>query len=132
MKNERVDRDQADWWAITIDCEDPRRVAEFWSSLLQTPIIEPGRDRPNWLRLQPYGPRGPFMNFQPVDEPKVGKVRIHLDVLVHDLEIAAMRVTSLGGSDTGTRENRARGSIAVMRDPGGNEFCLLSPPTRQP
>lgn len=120
----------ATWWAITIDCNDPRTLAEFWSTILATPIIEPGPDRPHWLRLQPFGAAGPFINFQPVDEPNVGKVRLHLDVLVNDIDGAVERVVSLGGTDTGSREELSRGRISVMRDPGGNEFCLLAPPAQ--
>lgn len=116
------------WWAITIDGNDPRRLAEFWAELLATPIIEVGPDRPGWLRLQPLAPRGPFLNFQPVSEPKVGKVRLHLDVLVGDLDAGVASVLALGGADTGARETLPRGSIAVMLDPEGNEFCLLAPP----
>ena len=118
------------WWAITIDSDDPRPLAEFWSALLGTPIIDPGPDRPGWLRLQPLGSSGPFINFQPVEEPKVGKTRLHLDVLVEDIDPAVTRVVSLGGTDTGARESLPRGRIAVMRDPGGNEFCLLAPPVQ--
>jgi predicted enzyme related to lactoylglutathione lyase len=91
-------------------------------------VVEVGPDRLGWLRLQPLGSDGPFMNFQPVDEPRVGKVRIHLDVLVEDPAAAVERVLELGGADTGVREELPRGRIAVMRDPEGNEFCLLAPP----
>ena len=128
MKNVQMSHQRATWWAITIDCNDPRRLAAFWSSLLETPIVEPGPDRPNWLRLQPLGPAGPYMNFQPVEEQRVGKVRLHLDVLVNDLDAAVERVRSLGGIDIGTREELPRGRIAVMSDIEGNEFCLLAPP----
>ena len=117
------------WWAVTIDCHEPRRVAGFWAGLLATPIVEPGPDRPGWLRLQPLAPHGPFLNFQPVPERKVGKLRLHLDVLVGDLESGAERVLTLGGTDTGRRETLPRGRIAVMLDPEGNEFCLLAPPS---
>ncbi|MDZ4233038.1 MAG: VOC family protein, partial [Dietzia sp.] len=75
----------AAWRAITVDCIDPRRVADFWSALLASEVIEPGADRPGWFRIAPFGPEGPFMNFQPVKEPKIGKTRIHVDVLVGDL-----------------------------------------------
>ena len=71
--------------------------------------------------------RAPFINFQPVDEPKVGKVRLHIDVLVEDIDAAVGRVGALGGRDTGKRETLPRGRIAVMWDPEGNEFCLLAP-----
>ena len=118
----------ATWWAVTIDCNDPDALATFWSALLGTAIVEPGPDRPGWRRLQPFGAAGPGLNFQPVDEPKVGKARLHLDVLVDDIDAAVERIVALGGADTGTREELPRGRIAVMRDPGGNEFCVLAPP----
>jgi predicted enzyme related to lactoylglutathione lyase len=63
-----------------------------------------------------------------VKEPRVGKVRIHVDVLIDDIDPAVERVVALGGADTGAREELPRGRIAVMRDPEGNEFCLLAPP----
>ncbi|MFL6206898.1 MAG: VOC family protein [Acidimicrobiales bacterium] len=122
---------RAAWWAITIDCNDPRRVADFWAALLGCEVLEVGPDRPGWLRLQPVGATGPFINCQPVDAPRVGKVRIHLDVLVEDPDAAVERVVELGGADTGVREELDRGRIAVMRDAEGNEFCLLSPPAPQ-
>ena len=61
-------------------------------------------------------------------ERRVGKARIHIDVLVDDIEPAVERVIALGGDDSGAREQLPRGRIAVMRDPEGNEFCLLAPP----
>ena len=123
------DVSRAAWWAITIDCNESHRLADFWSDLFGCAVVEPGADRPGWLRLQPLGSNGPFMNFQPVKEPKVGKVRIHVDVLVDDIDAAVELVVALGGADTGTREELPRGRIAVMRDPEGNEFCLLAPPS---
>jgi predicted enzyme related to lactoylglutathione lyase len=63
-----------------------------------------------------------------VEEPKTGKARLHLDVLVDDLDRAVERIVELGGTDSGAREELPRGRIAVMRDPEGNEFCLLAPP----
>ena len=118
----------ATWWAVTIDCVDPARVAAFWSALLGAPVEEPGSDRPGWLRIRPIAPHGPVVNFQPVDEPKVGKVRLHLDVLVDDIEAGVAQVVGLGGTDTGAREELPRGWIAVVRDPEGNELCLLASP----
>ena len=122
--------DSVIWWALTVDSADPTRLAAFWSALLGTAVIEPGPDRPGWRRLQPRGPHGPFINFQPVADPTPGKVRLHLDVLVDDLQGGVARVVELGGTDSGTRETLPRGRIAVMNDPEGNEFCLLAPPER--
>jgi predicted enzyme related to lactoylglutathione lyase len=127
-KNGRVSGEPALWWAITIDCHDPRRLAGFWAELLATPVSEPGHDRPGWRRLQPLAPHGPFMNFQPGPERKVGKLRLHIDILVGELEPGVERFVALGGTDTGRREELPRGQIAVMLDPEGNEFCVLAPP----
>ena len=96
---------RAVWWAITIDCIEPRRLASFWSELLGCAVVQPGTDRPGWLRLQPLGSNGPFMNFQPVKEPREGKVRIHVDVLVHDIGPAVEHVVALGGAGTGARRD---------------------------
>jgi len=118
------------WWAITLDCNAPHKLAAFWSAVFGSALIDVGPDRPNWLRLQPLGTTGPFMNFQPVEEHKTSKTRLHLDVLVTDLDAEVRRIVDLGGIDTGIREELARGRIAVMHDPEGNEFCLLAPSAR--
>ena len=100
--------------------------------LVERPRLPGDRARrgpPRPPRLQPLDPAGPFVNFQPVDEPEAGKARIHLDVLVDDIDTGVERVLELGGIDTGAREALPRGRIAVMRDPEGNEFCLLAPPS---
>lgn len=120
------------WWAVTVDCNEPRQVVEFWSAVLDCAVIEPSDDRSGWFRLQSLGSRGPYMNFQPSTEPKIGKLRVHVDVLVDDLDAAVDRVVAFGGSDTGTREELPRGRIAVMQDPEGNEFCVLASPALSP
>lgn len=86
--------------------------------------MEAGPDQPGWLRLQRLAPEGLFINFQPVSEPKVGKVRLHLNVLVGDLDTGVARVLALGGADTGARENLPRGRNAVMQTYG--HFPLLA------
>ena len=63
--------------------------------------------------------------FQPVPEPKAGKVRIHLDVTVDNVDEAIEFVTALGGQPTGERHNYDDGVVVVMADPEGHEFCLV-------
>lgn len=120
--------DEATWWAVTVDSTDPRPLATFWSALLGCPVIEPGPDREGWFRIRPRGEPGPSINFQPVPEPKPGKARLHLDVLVQDLDAGVARAVALGARDTGARQALPRGRIAVLQDPEGHEFCLLAPP----
>jgi predicted enzyme related to lactoylglutathione lyase len=74
------------------------------------------------------GERGdpqPRLVFQPVREPKRGKVRIHLDVSVDDIDKTIDLVTSLGGHFTGERHDHEDGTVIVMADPEGHEFCLV-------
>lgn len=107
---------------ITIDCQDVERAAGFWAALLGTELREP---LPGWRRLGPLVPNGPMLNFQPVPEPKIGKTRIHLDLLTDDLDAATRTVDQLGGRDLGERHEYPEGIVAVMADPEGNEFCLV-------
>jgi predicted enzyme related to lactoylglutathione lyase len=115
------------WAGVTIDCREPQRTATFWSALLNLPARAAGSDREGWFRLGPVVSGGPVINFQPVAETNVGKVRIHLDLWVDDLDAVARQVSALGGSPSRQREVVAgRGTVWVMTDPEGHEFCIIS------
>ena len=108
---------------ITIDCRDPAQLASFWSALLETAVSDEHAG-PDWAtvgsRLHP-----PRLTFQRVVEPKAGKVRLHLDVQVDDIEAARAQVDHLGGSWSGERHDYDEGVVLVMRDPEQHEFCLV-------
>ena len=108
---------------ITIDCADVPRVAAFWAGLLGGEPYEP---MPGWLRLGSSSDAGPMLNFQPVPEPKQGKARVHLDLLTDDLQAAVSRVVALGGRTTGERHDYDEGTVVVMADPEGTEFCVVA------
>lgn len=110
------------WSAVTIDCVDPERVARFWSALLGR---EPGPSREGWVYLGERGDPQPRLVFQPVPEPQQGKVRIHLDVTVDDLDEAVKLAQDLGGRLTGERHDYHDGVVVVMTDPENHEFCLV-------
>jgi len=107
---------------VTFDCADPHRVARFWSALLGR---EPGPSQDGWVYLGRRGDPQPRLVFQPVPEPKAGKVRIHLDVTVDDVDDAIELVTALGGRSTGERHDYDEGAVVVAADPEGHEFCLV-------
>jgi predicted enzyme related to lactoylglutathione lyase len=111
------------WSGVTIDCLDPRRVAEFWSALLGR---EPGVSQEGWVYLGERGDPQPRLVFQPVPEPGTGKVRIHLDVSVDDIDEAMRMAEHLGGRFTGERHDYDdEGVVVVMADPEDHEFCLV-------
>jgi predicted enzyme related to lactoylglutathione lyase len=110
------------WSGVTFDCRDPHLVARFWSALLGR---EPGPSQDGWVYLGQRGDPQPRLVFQPVSEPKMGKVRIHLDVTVDDIAEAIGVVTALGGRFTGERHDYDEGVVVVMADPEDHEFCLV-------
>lgn len=110
------------WSGVTFDCLDPERVARFWSALLGR---EPGPSQDGWIYLGQRGDSQPRLVFQPVPEPKMGKVRIHLDVTVDDIDEAIELVITLGGRSTGERRDYDEGVVVVMADPEEHEFCLV-------
>jgi predicted enzyme related to lactoylglutathione lyase len=110
------------WSAVTIDCREPERVARFWSALLGR---EPGPSQHGWVYLGERGDPLPRLVFQPVPEPPAGKVRIHLDLTVDDIDDGMATVAALGGRFTGERHDHAEGVVMVMADPEGHEFCLV-------
>jgi predicted enzyme related to lactoylglutathione lyase len=110
------------WSGVTIDCVGVERVARFWSALLER---EQGPSEEGWIYLGDRDDAQPRLVFQPVSEPKQGKVRIHLDVTVEDIAEATRFVLALGGRDTGERHEYEEGVVVVMADPEGHEFCLV-------
>jgi predicted enzyme related to lactoylglutathione lyase len=112
------------WSAITVDCHDPARLAEFWSALLARPLLDE-HDAPGWATVGSRLDPEPRLTFQAVSEPKTAKVRIHLDVQVDDIDVGREQVTALGGRWTHERHDYDEGVVLVMQDPEGNEFCLV-------
>ena len=126
------DRPHVAWAGVTIDCLNPELLAEFWAALLDLPVRAGGPQREDWYRVGPGVTGGPVLNFQPVAEENEGKVRLHLDLWVDDLPGAVARVLALGGRSSGRVEVLERGTIAVMFDPEGHEFCVISATSAQP
>jgi predicted enzyme related to lactoylglutathione lyase len=115
-----------EWIEVTIDCGNVGVVAEFWHRLLGLVRLED--PLPGWARAASTVPGGPALTFQPVSEPKVGKTRVHLDLRTGDLAAGLARIRALGGDWTGETHVYDEGTVAVMADPEGTEFCLLGPP----
>ena len=117
---QRADRQQVEAVGrltdIVVDCTDPEQLAAFWGSLLGVGVADRSESFVELDRL----PNGMGLGFQKVPEPKIGKVRIHLDLTVPDVELASERVVALGG-----RRGADVKSWRVMTDPEGHEFCLL-------
>ena len=104
------------------DSSHPERLARFWGELLGVGVAY--RD-PTWVALE-RTPEGGRLAFQPVPEAKVLKNRVHVDLLVHDLHASTAAAVASGATRIGAVVEEANGSYQVLRDPEGNEFCLVT------
>lgn len=106
--------------ASTIDCNDLEGMTAFWGSLLgvETAVHEHfgflahGEDRKVTVWLQK------------VDEPKVGKNRVHLDLVVGDLDATLDKVRQLGGTVL-DRHEWSGFLWQTCADPEGNVFDIM-------
>lgn len=107
---------------VVIDCAEPAVLAAFWARVLGGEPVE--RD-PAWWYIRP--PRWTQLSFQKVPEKKSVKNRLHLDVLVEDIEAAATQAESWGARRVGGVHRGDAGSFQVLLDPEGNEWCVVKP-----
>jgi len=108
---------------ITIDAHDPRALAEFWREVLDYRLAI---DEPSEVAIEPSGNDAvPALVFVPVPEGKSIKNRLHLDLAPDDQRAEVGRLLSLGARRVDIGQGEV--SWAVMADPEGNEFCVLTP-----
>jgi predicted enzyme related to lactoylglutathione lyase len=105
---------------VTFDCDDPRRVADFWSAALDRPLApDPS---PYFVAIPPAG-GGPGYFFIRVPEPKTVKNRVHVDLAADDREAEIARLVDLGAKRVADHDEYGV-RWAVLTDPEGNEFCV--------
>jgi predicted enzyme related to lactoylglutathione lyase len=106
--------------SVVIDCRDPRALAPFWVDVTGYAIRTDDED---WVSIGPPA-GGVAIAFQKVPEPKVGKNRVHVDLLAGDVEAEARRIEALGGRRLWASTDPDDVFI-VLADPEGNEFCVI-------
>lgn len=105
--------------ALCVDCADPAALAEFWATLLGARWVIDGDGDASVFD------DGWNLDFLKVPEPKTVKNRVHLDVRAHDLDAAVDHALALGA--TRAPDVYDGDAWVVLRDPEGNEFCILRP-----
>ena len=122
---------------IVVDCRHPESLARFWAAVLDSYAVAPyddtelerlraiGVDDPEddpTVLLEAPGVSPRFF-FQRVDEPKVTKNRMHLDITAEDPDAELARLLDLGATVIADRGDSHH--WVTLTDPEGNEFCLL-------
>jgi predicted enzyme related to lactoylglutathione lyase len=107
---------------IVIDCVEPARLARFWAAVLGGHPVD---RHSGWSYVDP--PDGqPRIAFQAVPERRhPQKNRLHLDIYVPDIGTVRDQLVLLGAEAVGEVQKDPQGAFQVMRDPEGNEFCLV-------
>jgi predicted enzyme related to lactoylglutathione lyase len=120
---------QASVGYLAIDSTDPERLTHFWCAVLGVEVDSSIGDG-QFIVLSPTKD-GLTVGFQRVPEEKVGKNRVHLDLVVEDLDAATQEIESLGGRwlEPGNTRELEGFQWRIMADPEGNEFDIdLLPP----
>ena len=113
---------------IVVDCADPERLAMFWCDVLGWSVLE--REDNGDVEIGPpdvgFGGPQPTLIFSGVDEPKLQKLRWHVDVNATDRsqDDELGRLLALGATPADVGQTGAE-TWHVLADPEGNEFCLL-------
>jgi predicted enzyme related to lactoylglutathione lyase len=107
---------------LVLDCAEPRALATFWRQALDY------RDYyadANLVVLVPKeGIASPLL-LQRVPEPKTGKNRMHLDIVVDDIDAEIQRLQGIGAHRIDEGVQSLGGTRWVrLSDPEQNEFCV--------
>jgi predicted enzyme related to lactoylglutathione lyase len=108
-----------------LSCDGSQEVGYFWSAALGWPLVW-DQDQETAIRSPDGGPKITWGG--PPVRAKSGRNRLHLDIAPPaggDQQAEVERLVSLGA----TRIDIGQGEVdwAVMADPDGNEFCVLTP-----
>jgi catechol-2,3-dioxygenase len=105
--------------SIVVDARDPSALASFWRALLGGEVLAFHRGQVMTLRAP-----GVTFDFVRNDDAKEAKNRLHVDVASDDPDGTVAAALDLGASraaDVCASEEH----FVVLRDPEGNEFCVL-------
>jgi len=109
--------------ALSIDANDPGRLALFWAGVLGWETADDG------TTLQPKDDTGFDLRFRPTGEPKTAQNRMHFDLTstsLDDQQQTVERALALGGRHVDVGQRPEEGHV-VLGDPEGNEFCVIEP-----
>jgi hypothetical protein len=109
---------------LVLDCADPMKLVGFWRQALG--YREYFADA-SFAVLVPEEGTSPPLVLQGVPEPKSGKNRMHLDIVVDEIEPEIARLQELGARriDAGIQTFGATEWVR-MADPEDNEFCVCT------
>ncbi|SCG60731.1 VOC family protein [Micromonospora inositola] len=108
------------WESLTVDAQDPSRLAHWWAEALGYQVIT---EKPDEVEIRKAPDQAPGIVFVPVTEPKTTKNRLHIDLRPADQEAEVERLVDMGARHVDIGQGGVEWT--VLSDPEGNEFCVL-------
>ncbi len=111
-----------------IDAADPWAQVHWWAKVLDDFVLDESEMSPDDEECWLSGPDGRELIFLRVPEPKAVKNRMHVCVRPTDRsrEEEVERLLGLGATMFDDRRTAPDKGWAVLADPEGNEFCVLT------
>jgi Glyoxalase-like domain len=106
-------------YGTSFDAADAAAIAAFWGEALGR-AVNPGATKESAALAAGEGGGESPITFHRVPEPKIGKNRLHLDLISADFDADLARLLALGASTVTIFEH-----WTTLADPEGNEFDLI-------
>ncbi|HEU5270721.1 MAG TPA: VOC family protein [Jatrophihabitans sp.] len=109
---------------VVLNVQEMERAVRFWTTALGYVRRGPDRDPEFMMLIDPAGQR-PAVSFQLTDVPPREPVRVHLDLYTSGQARHVERLIGLGASHVEDWPYPDDADFIVLRDPDGNEFCVI-------
>jgi Glyoxalase-like domain len=111
--------------ALSFDCADAARLAQFWADVLGRPVNPGATAESARIASVDVATTGPLLSFHRVPEDKTVKNRLHLDLVTTRMAAETERLLGLGATRLWDVE---KGDLrwTTFADPEGNEFDLIA------
>ena len=110
------------FYQLVIDARDPAALARWWAEALGQQIL---LESASEVVVGSAADRYPGLCFVPVSDVRAVKNRLHIDLDPDEYETEVARLLALGATPADIGQGEVPWS--VLRDPEGNEFCVLTP-----
>ncbi|NYG57087.1 catechol 2,3-dioxygenase-like lactoylglutathione lyase family enzyme [Nocardioides daedukensis] len=110
---------------VVVNVRDMERATEFWRRAIGYHPADDQQD--GHFRTLVHANRTPIV-LQLTDRAPSGPVRVHLDLYTQEQQRHVERLIELGAErvdDWPDREESEGPEVVVLRDPDGNEFCVV-------
>jgi catechol 2,3-dioxygenase-like lactoylglutathione lyase family enzyme len=109
---------------VVLNVQDMERAVRFWEAALGYRRREPTWDPEFMMLVDPQQLRIP-VSLQITDSEPQEPVRVHLDLYTDEQERQVQRLVALGASVVDDWPYPDGADFVVLRDPDGNEFCII-------